>query len=158
MDTYAAYGFATPSGYCDAYAKQRTCDVVSQDQSCLGPISSCKLCLYLCGIGMLTWLDVWWNDLHPSCAADLVWARELNVQLSYVSWERLIKFKYVVWLLRVQMLKEKERYSWNSCKCTDTWLALMSNTTDFQIACKSKKNPSEQRKSRIYVKCCPCRR
>ncbi|KIJ92712.1 carbohydrate esterase family 16 protein [Laccaria amethystina LaAM-08-1] len=69
MDNYAAYGFATPSGYCAAYAKQRTCDVVSQDRSCLGPISS----------------YVWWNDLHPSCAADLIWAKGLKVQLSYVS-------------------------------------------------------------------------
>lgn len=69
MDNYAAYGFATPSGYCAAYANQRTCNVVSQDRSCLGPISS----------------YVWWNDLHPSCAADLVWAKALKVQLSYVS-------------------------------------------------------------------------
>ncbi|KIJ90600.1 carbohydrate esterase family 16 protein [Laccaria amethystina LaAM-08-1] len=69
MDNYAAYGFATPSGYCEAYAKQATCDIVSQDQSCIGPISS----------------YVWWNGLHPSYAADLVWAKELKAQLSYVS-------------------------------------------------------------------------
>ena len=34
---------------------------------------------------MLTCLDVWWNDLHPSFAADLVWAKGLKDQLSYVS-------------------------------------------------------------------------
>jgi len=66
MDNFRDFGFATPDGVCKSYAARSGCTVdPAVDPKCLGPVSA----------------YVWKDGLHPTFAADKLWASGVFGQL-----------------------------------------------------------------------------
>ncbi|KAG5645136.1 hypothetical protein DXG03_006853 [Asterophora parasitica] len=68
MDNPGNFGFATADGVCSAYANRGGCAVLGADSSCLGPVSA----------------YVWKDALHPTWAADTLWAKGVIAELSAI--------------------------------------------------------------------------
>ncbi|KAF9455929.1 hypothetical protein BDZ94DRAFT_1354558 [Collybia nuda] len=66
MDNFKTLGFMSPDAFCNDYAEVHSCEAPGVAPACLGPISS----------------YIWKNGLHPSWAADTLWAKALYGQLS----------------------------------------------------------------------------